>query len=149
MRLTGAMTRRRTPPLALALAGLSGLVGLALAGCSGEQVVRVDAASTSVVELAVGETLALDLGEVNPSVGDAWEVAVEPDPAVLAPAEYHTDGGDGEVAGGSIEAEYRFEAVGPGTTTLELQYAYRGSTDPDETARRVADDRLVVTVTVG
>ncbi|MEP7766113.1 protease inhibitor I42 family protein [Sanguibacter sp. 25GB23B1] len=88
--------------------------------------VVVDATASSA-ELVVGQTLVVDLGEMNSSVGDDWLITDEPDGEVLREGERFSEylGEDGE-DGGRNTLAYEFEAVGDGETTLELEYRFRG-----------------------
>ena len=126
------------------------IVALLAVGCSGPgsgQVVVEPTAGS--VELEVGQTLVVDFGEINESVGDAWALAVEPDPAVLAvgavASEYHGEEG---MTGAPTTLTHSFEAVGRGETAIEFQFSYRGSTDTADTSERMSEPRprLVVTV---
>ena len=137
-------TRRRPAPALLALGVLA--LGPVLGGCAAQRVeVEPD---DGAVTLGVGEVLVVEMGEVSSSIGDDWDVDVEPDPAVLGTGEQHVED-DGEVAPGSgVDVEYRFAAVGEGTTSITFQYAYRGSTDDADTRQRVDESRLVLEVTV-
>ncbi|WP_024285375.1 protease inhibitor I42 family protein [Cellulomonas sp. KRMCY2] len=130
-------------PLLLVIAGTAGCSD----GSDG-RTVTVDFAAQAVA-LEVGDLLVVDLGTVNASVGDGWDLVVEADPAVLGAAEVRSEylGDEGEVGGPSTLA-YAFEAVGPGTTTIELQYAYRGSTAEADTGR-VDPAHTSLRVTVG
>lgn len=83
----------------------------------------------STADLVVGQTLVVDLGEMNSSVGDDWVITEEPDSTVLGAGERLSEylGEDGE-DGGRNTLVYEFEAVGDGETSLELQYRFRDGT---------------------
>ncbi len=125
---------------------LTGALVAALAGCTGgaERVVEyTDAEAT----LAVGETLVVDFGEVNASIGDGWALTTRPDASILSKGEEESESlaRDGEVGAGAL-LTYRFEAVGPGTTTIGFTYSYRGTEgDPEG---RTDDPTPEITVTV-
>ena len=109
------------------------VVGFGLAGCAGAAEKTVDYTVDSVT-LAPGETLVVDFGEINPSVGDAWVITQEPDAAVLGPGDEETRYlGEEGMTGAPLEFSYRFAPVGSGTTVIEFEYEFRGSV-PEETA---------------
>ncbi|WP_081913341.1 protease inhibitor I42 family protein [Glycomyces sp. NRRL B-16210] len=119
---------------------------LALSGCSGpDSTVPLDAESASV---SAGETLRIDFGKVNPSVGDSWYLVEEPDAAVLTEVGRETrDDPDCDGDGCGIELAWDFEAVGPGETTLVFQYCFR--TDLEEcVADPEREEPVELTVTV-
>ena len=118
-------------------------VATALAGCSASEEVVPYTAETAALDQ--GETLVVDFGEINLSVGDGWVVVTGPDPAVLGPAEASsTYRGDEGSVGGPSEYSYRFPAVGEGTTIVEFEYRFRGEVPEDPADRETA--RLEVTV---
>ena len=114
-------------PVALAMA--ASLVFVAT-GCSSVTKVDSDAGSATVPG---GGTLVVDFGEINQSVGDDWVIIVEPDPAVLGDGVPEYLGEDGAPPGGSSRLTYSFPAVGKGTTTVEIEYRFRGEA-PDDAA---------------
>lgn len=123
---------------------VAALFGWSLAGCSAASEKSVDHTSSSVT-LAPGEALIVDFGEINPSVGDAWVITREPDPAVLGPGDQRSRylGEDGET-GAPSEVTYRFPPVGDGTTVIQFEYQFRGSAPDDPSDRQTAE----ITVTV-
>ena len=97
-------------------------LALALVGCSGaDSTVSYDAGTASVSD---GETLRIDFGSINPSVGDSWYLVGEPDSAVLTEIGSETDFECDEPGCGG-ELTWDFEAVGQGETTLVFQYCFR------------------------
>ena len=102
-----------------------------------------------LTSLAARPVLVVDFGEINESVGDAWALTVEPDPAVLAvgavASEYQGEEG---MTGAPTALTHSFEAVGRGETAIEFQFSYRGTTDTADTSERMDEPRprLVVTV---
>jgi predicted secreted protein len=104
---------------------LVGAVFVLLAGCGGPRTVDVDLTAGSV-QIAAGETLRVDLGQVNASIGDSWYLVGTPDSAVLSEGEkdYDTDC-DAPGCGGRLA--WVFTARGPGETTLVFRYCYRSS----------------------
>lgn len=98
------------------------------------------------VTIGVGDTLVVDFGEINPSIGDGWELTTPPDESVLRQVEgvvtERVPGNDG----GDVDLGYGFAAVASGTTTLGFSYAYRGAIgDPED---RADPDTSTITVTV-
>lgn len=131
------------PSRALTLAALVACLP-ALAACSAPREETVPYTQPSAT-LAVGETLVVDLGEINPSVGDAWELTTEPDADVLAAGEQESDS-ESDAPGSPSHLVHRFEATGAGTTTIGFTYSYRGTEgDPEG---RTEDPTPEITVTV-
>lgn len=137
---------------------LASVVAGALMGCAeattvsgtpvGPSTARVSVPSTvGDVRLAVGDTLAVEFGIVNLSVGDQWRVAEDPDPEVLAEMLADGAGADQEPPppGSATRLTMRFVAVAPGSTSLTFQYSHRGGpgSPPDS-----GPSRRTVTVTV-
>lgn len=120
---------RRGYPVGMRRAALAIASLLAVSGCSMPDVtVAHDAGSATV---AVGETLRVDFGEVNPSVGDNWFLVGEPDAAVLTEVGSETEEvSDCDGTGCPAELTWDFEAVGEGETTLVFQYCFR--TGPED-----------------
>lgn len=127
----------RRPPLGARVLPVA-LLALAAGACSGggssddrpdlpEEVVVDHTEATA--EVAVGQTLVVDFGEISSSIGDGWAVAVEPDPAVLGPGEEDSETVGEEVPGARSELWYSFDAVAEGTTSITFQYSYRGDTE--------------------
>ncbi len=87
-------------------------------------VVVTDDANGTTVTLQPGQTLVVRLA-ANPTTGYLWQIA-EVDRAVLRPlgeeAGYTPQASDGARLGAGGTAEWRFEAVGQGTTVLTLHY---------------------------
>jgi len=128
-------------PLAAALLVL-------LAGC-GAGTVEVRATDGSA-QLGKGQVLRVDLGAVNPSIGDAWYLTGAPDPAVLAEKgrDYRSDCGAGQAGCGGRLA-WEFTARGKGSTTVAFRYCYRSGPDRcDPGPGRGPADPVRVTVTV-
>ena len=111
--------------LLIAAAGLA-LLG---AGCAGARVVDVRVSAGSA-RLAAGETLRVDVGALNESVGDSWYVVGAPDPAVLIEKERDYDlDCDNPGCGGHLW--WTFTATGAGSTTVVFQYCYRSRPGAD------------------
>jgi hypothetical protein len=119
------------------------MVAMGLSGCA--------AAATTVdhtaeeVTISSGETLVVDFGEINSSVGDGWVIVTEPDATVLGAGEAESEylGEEGS-AGGPNNFSYRFPAVGPGTTVIEFEYRFRGEVPEDPAEQETS--RIEVTV---
>lgn len=126
---------------ACAVVAVATSLGLGLTGCSAAE--KTVAYTTSSVTLAPGEALVVDFGEINPTVGDAWVITREPDPAVLGPGDERSRylGQDGET-GAPSEVSYRFAPVGDGTTVIRFEYEFRGTVPED------ADDQQTAEITV-
>ncbi|WP_311879253.1 hypothetical protein [Microbacterium forte] len=126
---------------ACAVVAVAASLGLGLTGCSAAE--KTVAYTTSSVTLAPGEALVVDFGEINPTVGDAWVITREPDPAVLGPGDERSRylGQDGET-GAPSEVSYRFAPVGDGTTVIQFEYEFRGAVPED------ADDQQTAEITV-
>lgn len=135
------MSRQRVMSVALA-----GLLVAGLAGCTPGARETVPY-TTSEVTLEVGETLVVDFGEVNPSIGDSWELTTRPDADVLSKGEaVHDDGGEELPPGSGQPLAWEFTAEGPGTTTIGFTYSYRG--DEGDPEGRTEDPNPLMTVTV-
>jgi hypothetical protein len=119
------MTRMRKAAIVLLAAGTLAV------SCSGP-VVRTVAVTDKTASLHVGEVLRVDIGEVNPSVGDSWFVvsgadgADGADGAVLGEGErvYVSDCAAGEAGCGGHLA-LKFPAAHAGETDLVLRYCFR------------------------
>jgi predicted secreted protein len=97
--------------------------------------------------LAVGETLVVDFGDVNPSIGDSWELTTRPDEDVLSKGEEVVLDADEETPPGApSHVVYEFRAKGKGTTTIGFTYSYRGT--PGDELGRTDDPTPEITVTV-
>lgn len=76
--------------------------------------------------------------EANPSVGYAWEVVDAGDAGVVRDEGFFYVGGEDAqepVAGASVDVDFRFTALAPGTTTIVLQRSYRGEDEGQEQRR--------------
>lgn len=121
-----------------AIAVLAAVMAAVMAGCTEptEGTVEDSAAEVSVdaatATVGAGETLRVDFGWINPSIGDSWHLVGEPDSGVLAEiGKDHTTSPDCEEghAGCDVELVWEFEAVAEGETELEFQYCYRSGPD--------------------
>jgi predicted secreted protein len=126
--------------------GLAGALAVVLAGCLGPRdvTVSVDAGSAQVEP---GQTLRVDFGDVNQSVGDSWYLVGEPDMSVL------TNGGqdfDPDCAnpgcGGRLA--WTFTAVRSGRTDVTFQYCYRSRLGEDCASAPSGRTNQVVTLAV-
>ncbi|KKI22689.1 MULTISPECIES: protease inhibitor I42 family protein [unclassified Leucobacter] len=128
----------------LAIGAASLLVGLSAACAPVEREVAIGYRTDSVT-VPVGETLAVEFGTINTSVGDQWEITERPDPKVLALDERKpTHSSTKEPVGAPHEFAYRFVAREKGTTTVGFEYRFRGEI-PEDPARR---DSSKITITV-
>jgi predicted secreted protein len=120
---------------------------LALAGCGGTDDVTVPV-DAGVVNLPAGETLRVDLGNANPSIGDSWFLVGPPDAAVLIDTG-QVPGDDCDSPGCQATADWTFTAAAPGTTAVVFRYCYR-SAPPDcaPMPDRGPTDPVTLTVTV-
>lgn len=128
----------------LCAVGAMAVLGLCLTACAAVVEKSVDY-RTSSVSLAPGEALVVDFGTINPTVGDAWVITREPDPAVLGAGEERSRylGDEGET-GAPSEVAYRFPPVGQGTTVIQFEYQFRGQVPDDAEDQQRAE----ITVTV-
>jgi inhibitor of cysteine peptidase len=87
------------------------------------------------VELAVGTSVTLEL-QANPTTGYQWELAAEPDTAVVRVLSDTYVAPDSGAMGAGGTQRLVVEGVAAGTTTLELRYVRPWETDtpPAETA---------------
>jgi hypothetical protein len=107
------------------------------------------AAGDGSASLRTGETLRVDLGPVNSSIGDGWFLVEAPDPAVL------TDRGrdaeqECDEPGCGARLRWAFAAAGPGTTPLVFRYCFRSQPPACEPAPdgRGSAEPVTLTVTV-
>ncbi len=88
-------------------------------------VVVVDT-DVSEVELEVGNRLVIDLGSYNPSVGDDFEVAQEPDANILANFASESNYlGEEDEDGAPSSLQYTADAVAAGETEIKIDYYFR------------------------
>src|SRR5690625_1470843 len=86
--------------------------------------VRSDATKA---EVAVDQRLVIDFGVDNPTVGDDYEVAQEPDATILANFQSESEYlGEKDEDGAPSTLRYTADAIAPGTTELKIDYYYRG-----------------------
>lgn len=99
------------------------LVLALFSGCGTNGTSLTDADNGNQIRLQPGHTLSVTL-ESNPTTGYGWQV-MELDQAVLAqdgsPEYKQSAGSDGVVGAGGTDT-FRFNAVGPGETSLRLGY---------------------------
>lgn len=120
-----------------------GVVMLGVSGCAASE--TSVGYTTKKATISSGETLVVDFGEINSSVGDGWVIVEEPDPAVLGAGEAESEylGEEGSV-GGPSTFSYRFPAVGVGETVIEFEYQFRGEVPEDPADQKSSQ----ITVTV-
>jgi predicted secreted protein len=138
-------------------------LALALAGCGGDETVvavdrqgtttvtegkRVDGTRPGAVTVPAGETLLVDFGDVNNSIGDDWFLIGPADPAVLSDEGDQYDS-ECDQAGCGAHMWWRFGAVAAGTTEVTFQYCYRSRPpDCEPMPDRGPADPVTLTVTV-
>lgn len=110
------MVTRRWLPIALGLA-------LAASACSSQPTVRVPVSAGSTT-VSTGDTLEVDFGEVNSSIGDGWFVMSPPDPEILVDRGSHLTSRCDQPGCGS-QLTWRFTATKAGSTTVTFRYCYR------------------------
>jgi hypothetical protein len=148
----------------IAHAAVAASLLLTVAGCGADEaVVTVDERGTvsaaegthvpgtksGAVTVALGETLVVDLGNQNSSIGDGWFLVTPPDPAVLSDAGEHYDS-DCDKPGCGADMSWHFGTVGAGTTEVTLRYCYRSrppGCEPMPDRGPAAPVTLAVTVT--
>jgi predicted secreted protein len=134
---------------ATAVVGASLLLGSA--ACSPPEV-RVGEDETTV-EVEVGTEIEVALPE-NASVGDRWDVRLEPDGSVaeLVGSTHEGDCTD-DVTGCGGTRVFHVDATGEGTTTLELYNCWRcsaeGEPSPDDVAAGLARPYVLTIIVEG
>jgi predicted secreted protein len=111
---------RRLLPLAVLLTVL-------VAGCSRVTTVSINDDTATV---HAGDTLRVQIGSENPSIGDSWYVTTQGDPKVLGAgvSKLDSDCKHGEAGcGGTLV--FDFPAVAKGQTDVEFRYCYRSGPD--------------------
>jgi inhibitor of cysteine peptidase len=110
------------------LATMLTLVALLAAACDGSDggsdATKLTASdSGSTIDVPVGREIVVTL-ESNPTTGYTWELAGGLDTAVVehVSQSYEQEAGTEGMAGAGGTDTWTFEAVGPGTTTIELDY---------------------------
>jgi hypothetical protein len=111
-----AMMRMRRVVLAVSLT-------LVVGGCSATHAVNVSANAGSAT-VSIGDTLNVDFGDTNQSIGDSWYLVGKPDPAVLIEKDRSFDSDCAQPGCGS-RLTWVFNATGIGATTVVFRYCYR------------------------
>jgi len=107
--------------LVLAL-GLLIVTACGMGEASGPKTVAVtEADSNKTIEVDKGDTLEVTLAG-NPTTGFDWEAVPAPDSAILQPSGASTFTPDSDAVGSPGKSVMHFQAVGSGTTTLQLVY---------------------------
>jgi predicted secreted protein len=118
-----------------------------VAAACGPATVEVKATAGSA-SLAKGETLRVDFGDINESIGDSWYLVTQPDATILTEKDQVFDSRCGQ-PGCASHMTWLFAAVGPGTTTVVFQYCYRTRPENcDNGPGRGPADPVHLTVTV-
>lgn len=87
--------------------------------------------SDDEIVVDAGDEFLIEIRE-NPSVGDAWQLTQDPDPAVIEYVDEEFVSDDPEATGAGGETTLTFRATGSGSTKLELGNCYRCSDDQEE-----------------
>lgn len=96
-------------------------VSLVTSACAPSAVEVGVSADGTAVELRQGQELAVTL-ESNPSTGYSWQVVSGANGVVEQVGEPRFEAPSGEAVGASGVEVLAFEAVGPGSTRIELEY---------------------------
>ena len=111
------------------------LLAVACSGRTGPENVYIAGEEDSgrTVSLRLGDALQVML-QANESTGYAWSVVTN-DETVLQLRDAPTYEVDGDAEGASGETVFLFDAVGPGTSRIQMVYAFQeeGAVDPDRT----------------
>jgi hypothetical protein len=133
----------------LALAGVLFVVGCG-SDSDDEQPARLDATTRSLT-VERGETVEVVIGEVNSSIGDAWQLGdVSPAGSVSIVEERYEDGDcpDGGAGCNDGTLIWELEVTGGGTITFDAENCYRGRCPGDEGAEQESETRTyTLTVT--
>ncbi|EWS81003.1 hypothetical protein BF93_00655 [Brachybacterium phenoliresistens] len=150
--MTRCASRRR--PTAV-LAGLA--LAAVLAACGAPEHGVLLEQGTTEVDLAVGESAQISLGEGSQGVGDAWGVVSETDSAVASAEvvmdeEVHgTEQGE-DAPGATMPYAVEVTGLAPGTTTVRVLYCTRSeiAEDCDQSQGTLEPpvDPVEITVTV-
>ena len=106
----------------------------------------IDVTSGRVTRAEVGDELVIRLS-AEPGLGDAWQVAEPPDPAVVRVVDESSETDDPEVAGGLWEDVFTLEAVGEGRTTVVMHNCFRCD-DEGNTPTEYAEEAVDITYTI-
>jgi predicted secreted protein len=122
------VARAGTRPLsggAAAVAVVFACATVACGGAGGDAELQQFTREESEISVNVGERFAISL-DANPSVGDDWRVVAGADAGVveLRAEKLDEDDPDAPPGSGGVEV-FEFEAVGSGTSELELFNCYR------------------------
>ena len=77
--------------------------------------------ATSSIEVVVGEQFTIMLA-ANPTTGYSWTVSRQADPTVVAPVDSDYQPDPSSVVGTGGHQRLTYQAVGRGTTTINLDY---------------------------
>lgn len=113
-----------------------------LSGCAASTTVGYGAAAATI---APGESLIIDFGSVNPSVGDEWNITVEPDAAVADSGkwEFHNQG-EAAATGTPSDLQYIVRGVDAGTTMIRFEYRFRGEIPENPADQQSVDFQITV-----
>jgi inhibitor of cysteine peptidase len=133
------MRARRRPHL-LVLAILVGLA-VAAAGCGGDDDTLTATEPETRFEVDPGQRFAIVL-DANPTTGYSWALSTDPPRDVVRLVDDRYLAPDTDLVGAGGHQELTFEAVGDGTTFIQLWYV-RPFDDPPEPARRAQFEIIV------
>ena len=125
-----ASSGRKIGTLVATLLALAIVVGLSLTACSSGDATVAEGDSGAEEAIAVGGILEVDL-ESHPSAGYVWLVA-DVDPEVLVQSGEPSFEPENDEPGTPGVETFYFEGVGPGSTTLVLEYFPPGEFDEPE-----------------
>jgi len=120
---------------------------LLISACSSHDTVTVAVGAGSAT-VSTGDTLAVDLGEVNSSIGDAWFLVTPPDSGILTDQGSQFDTHCDQPGCGS-RMSWHFTAAKAGTTKVTFRYCYRTRLDAcDPGPGRGPSEPVSIAVTV-
>lgn len=90
-----------------------------------ESIRSLPALTGSTITLSRGETIALDIGKYNQSIGDEWGVIDSTSASVVSTSMTHETEQKNAPPGSYSEYVLRVTAEQPGSTQMTLQYCYR------------------------
>ena len=130
----------------VALLGVVASSLLVAAAACGDGESAIDVTSGGVTPAEVGDELVIRLS-AEPGLGDAWQVAEPPDPAVVRVVDESSETDDPDVAGGLWEDVFTLEAVGEGRTTVVMHNCFRCD-DQGNTPPEFAEEAVDLTYTI-
>jgi len=128
----------RSPARLAAALLTAAALALVVAGCGGDGEPETFADPSSI-EVDAGTEFEITL-DSNPTTGYEWNLRREPDAAVVeyVGSEYEADEASEGLDGGGGTETLTFRATDPGSTTIELEYAFSGGGRDTTTQRDIA-----------